>query len=1029
VVQLRVLGTLEVAGEPDDEPVQLRSARSRRLLAALLVRHGEVAPVDWLAEVVWGADQPRNAEGALQNLVSRLRTTLRAADGAGDALLLTRPPGYLIAVGEATSDAVAFEAAAARGRALLATSPGEAVAVLDAALALWRGAAYAEFADSDFARPEAGRLEELRASAVEDLVDGLLATGRHDDALARLEVHVAGHELRERPHAQLVLARYRAGRQAEALEAYRTYRARLDDQLGLEPSGSLRDLESAVLRRDPALDAPPAPVPSAPVGHDTADGVPRPRDGDRTTGPTGPTDWGTTAARDAGVIGRDDDLARLAVLVAPGSIVTLTGPGGVGKTTLASTLAAAVGASAAPAGPVATYPDGVHLLELGALADGAAVPHAVATAIGAQLRPDVSPLDGLVDNLRARRALLVLDNCEHVVAAAADLVHALHAGCPGLALLATSRTPLDVAGEQVWPVPPLPVPPPLVDDPASAGAHAAVQLFVARAQARAPRFRLDEASSAPVSEICRRLDGLPLAIELAAVRMASMSPQDLADRLSWRFRLLHGGPRSAAERHRTLRAVVDWSYDLLDEEQQQAFEVLSVFTGPITLAAAESLVAAVPLPRGRMDAGTVAEVVSDLVDRSMVVARHGRDGTRYALLETLRVYGAERLGGRPWAGDVRRIFAEQRTDVAASCEAELYGAQHIEAMHRLIDEFDDLRAAHSWALQHDLRVAASLVGHLALFAEQRMVSEVARWADQTLAAAESSPEPVDVTRVLAVSAGGARFRGEFELAGRLVEQALALDPPPSTEALLHAVGSEVALLSGALDNAREHSRQVEARAGPDGPFAAMARVMQSLLLTYEGTAAAGAAVARRVRQLADANGWRPVAAWATYAEGEALQDTEPEHSLALHEDAVRQARGTGDSYLVGVALVSAASVAASTGDPRAAAGRFDEVVAHWHEAGNWAHQWTTLRNVADLLARSGAPEDAAVLLGAVSTPHRSASLYGADAERLTVLGATLAEALGDTADSLREHGAGLGDEEVVAWARAALARQAMTSQP
>ena len=554
-VRVRVLGSLQLG---DDDAAQPRSARLRKLLAVLLVYRGTAVSADRLAQAVWGGCQPADPSAALQSLVWRLRQALHATGCEGAVRLLTRPPGYLLEVEGEQVDGVRFER---QVRAAAAESPERAVGLLEDALSLWRGPAYAEFADDDIVRVEATRLEELQLTARLDWVDGLLALDRPGETLARLTVTVEADPLRERPRAQLMRALHRLGRTAEALQVYREYRNLLTAELGLDPSPSLRNLQAAILqqRREPDR-APPA------TGHPSL--------------PSRPP--GNLRLELSDLLGRDDEVAAAQATLERFRVVTLSGVGGVGKTRLALRVAA----DSRP-----RYRDGAWLCELAGVADPSAVPDLVATTLGVQQRLNHTVTDRLVEYLRARSMLLLLDNCEHVLGAVTDLVDTLVRDCPDLTVLATSREPLGIDGERVLPVQPLPVPPAAMPGGAPAAAAVpSVALFSQRATAAAPAFVLTDDNIAAVTEICRRLDGLPLALELAATRVRSLSPAEIADRLERRLSFLRSGRRIRQERHRTLASAVDWSYRLLTPGEQAVFDRCSMFMGSFTLAAAVAVV-------------------------------------------------------------------------------------------------------------------------------------------------------------------------------------------------------------------------------------------------------------------------------------------------------------------------------------------------------------------------------------------------------------------------------------------------------
>ncbi|NED94660.1 AfsR/SARP family transcriptional regulator [Phytoactinopolyspora alkaliphila] len=527
-----VLGSLVIRREGHE--VTLGSPAQRRILAALLVHSGAVVSNDRLIAAVWDENPPDTAVRSLFVYISRLRGLLHSQ---GDEVLITRPPGYVLEIGAEHTDAGRFERLLGEARSLTTDVPETALILLDEALALWRGGAYAEFADAEFAKHEAMRLEELRLAAIEAKQDAGLVLGHHADLVGVIEAHASRHPLRERPRSQLMLALYRCQRHAEALAVFREFRRELDDELGIEPSSRLRLLESAILRQDPELDwtAPPSRIGS----NVDADAAP-------------PRSHGVLPSHALHLIGRDQDVGATAEALYEYRAVTLTGVGGVGKTQLALRVANSVARQ---------YADGVRWCDLAPITDGAAVADALAAAVGARRQPGWTVEQSVVAVLAPRHLLLAVDNCEHVLEAVAPLLEAVIRECPRVTLLCTSRVGLGVTGERLRPIAPLPVPRP--DAGAAAAGSPAVRLFIDRAQAVRPDFTLTGENLTHIAELCRQLDGLPLGIELAAARTRSLNPVDLAARSADRFGLLTTARTSVAPRHRTLRAVVDWSYALL----------------------------------------------------------------------------------------------------------------------------------------------------------------------------------------------------------------------------------------------------------------------------------------------------------------------------------------------------------------------------------------------------------------------------------------------------------------------------------
>ncbi|HEX2048372.1 MAG TPA: BTAD domain-containing putative transcriptional regulator [Acidimicrobiales bacterium] len=669
-MEFRLLGPLEVVAD-DGTIVSLRGLKLRALIAVLALEAGHLVSSDRLIECLYGDELPQQAANALHLLVSKVRRALREA--GADEVVVTRPPGYLLAVGPDQVDALRFAAMVADGRAHLEKGrAGEASATLAGALALWRGDALADFAYEEFAAPERGRLEELRRSAVEDRIEADLALGRHGECVDELRAMVAAHPFRERLWGMLMLALYRAGRQADALRAFQAARQTLGEELGIEPATELRALEAAILAQDPSLDlARPSPPPAAPAAA-AAGNLPRP----------------LTAC-----IGRDDELVRVGEVLDRVRLVTLTGPGGTGKTRLAIEAALRVASG---------FPGGAWMVDLAGVLDGEGVVPAMRSSLGLEGAPlTAPPAQGdaaqLAETLGDRRMLVVLDNCEHLVAKAATAAEDLLSRCPGLTLLCTSREALGVPGEVLFAVPPL-------------APEVAARLFVERALAAAPDLVFDEAARVAVDDICARLDGLPLAIELAASRARALDVTQIAARLGDRFRLLSSGPRTAVPRQRTLRAVVDWSYDLLDPVERLVFERLTVFAAGATLEAAEAVC------RGDgVDEAEVADVLARLVDKSLVTVDRSSGPARFTMLQTLVDYGAERLAEAGGTDAAMRRLGAWALDLARRAERPPVGNGRPLPLRLVADEAENIDAVLAWAVEHDPGLALETAGRLGWF--------------------------------------------------------------------------------------------------------------------------------------------------------------------------------------------------------------------------------------------------------------------------------------------------------------------------
>ncbi len=718
-MNLLVLGPLEVEHEGRAFPV--RRGRPRRLLLALLVRRGDPVPQDVLIDQLWGDGPPVNADNALHLLISYLRRTLAGAEVRIDRA----PSGYRLALPRNAVDMFRFEDLV-RAATNAAADPTQQLRVAEEALALWRGPALSEAADDAFARGEITRLDELRLQAYEARAAGLLALGRHDEALPDLGQLVREHPFRERLHGQFALALYRAGRQADALRALETTRVALVEELGLDPGAGLQTLEQQILRQDPALDPPPgAELPPA------SDAAPLPP-------PAPPPVVPGTPAPLTSLIGREEQVATVRRMLSEHRVVTVTGPGGAGKTRLAVEV-------------VRGREGDVWWADLAPVTPGSGVDVAVAAAVGAGL----ATADAVTE-LRAwiggREALLVLDTCEHVADSVNRLVVGLLTGCPGLRVLATSRRPLGVPGELTWPAPPLALPD-------------AVALFADRASAVRPSLVLDEDTARDVAAVCRLLDGLPLAIELAAGHAAALSPAKIAAVLADRLRLL-GDVDGQHGRHAGLRAAVEWSYDLLSDEEAVFLDRLSVFAGAFALEAGVEVAGA-----GLRTDGL--RLLLGLVRQSLLAPT---DDDHFRLLDTIRAFAAERLAADPdevlAAGD---RHARWYAGFAEDADRNIRGADQAGWLAELRTASADLRAA----LRHCLSgprprptLGAQLVCSLSWFwSYEGSFLEARRWIAAARAAGPHGPR-LDAWLHLATGMH-AESMGEFGTAEEECRQAAA----------------------------------------------------------------------------------------------------------------------------------------------------------------------------------------------------------------------------------------------------------------
>jgi predicted ATPase/DNA-binding SARP family transcriptional activator len=763
-VRIGLLGTLAVYDRAG-RPVQVGGHRVRLLLILLALDAGKVVPAYSLIERLWDSEPPANSGNALQSLVSRLRAALRQG-GLGDQVVESQPAGYRLAVDPEQVDAVAFEALARQGsQALASGDPVTARRILREALDAWRGPALADASGLRFATGPAARLEELRTRAALDLVEAGLALAESESLIGELRAMIAADPVAERPRGLLMRALYAAGRQAEAVAEYAQARDLLASELGVDPSPQLEQIYLGVLRQDlpgaapgPAPDSGPARAPGDISAAELRAGGDPPHRG-RPAAVRKPL---------TSFVGRDEDVARVLKMLDEGRLVTLTGPGGAGKTRLALETAARLSREAAARsrdnGPGRAWAGSqVWFVELTQVTDPGDVPSVVMNALGIRESPVIAhagagqlgslaaPAERLVAALTERHDLLILDNCEHVVAAAAALADQILAGCPDVRVLVTSREPLRIPGESLWPVVPLPVPPPFGPVPgeqapdgtgtgpageasSQVAGYAAVRLLADRAAAVRPGFTVNESNADDVARICRALDGMPLAIELAAARLRTLSAAQLAERLDARFELLTGGSRTVP-RHETLRAVVDWTWELLSGPEQVLARRLATFPAGATLAAAEQV-----CQDGALPADAVLPAIFGLVEKSFLTVAED-DEPRYRMLETIRAYCAGRLAEAGEEDRVRRAFAGYFLRLAETGDPMLRSAGQQTWMRRLTAEQDNMYAALRWAIEHRdvelaLRFGQSLSWFWLLSGQRR---EAGTMAGEILAVSKPAP--------------------------------------------------------------------------------------------------------------------------------------------------------------------------------------------------------------------------------------------------------------------------------------------------
>lgn len=663
-METRVLGPVEVRiGDQVGAPT---GAKQRLLLAALVRDAGRIVPADRLVELLWGDGLPADPRASLRTQVTRLRGFLQDL-GTDPDVLVWSGHGYRLALDPAQVDAEVFTTRLREARQL--DDPDERTREIDEILGLWRGDPYAEMEHRYF-DGQVARLREARQQALEARLEALLEAGRTGEALAAAELLVADDPLRERPRALLMEALYRAGRQHEALATFQEYRRLLSEELGLDPSPALRTLESEILQHRARSDPAPSLAPESRIA-----AAPHPV---------------------TPLIGREAELASARRLLSSVRLLTLTGAGGTGKTRLANELAL----DPIPGREACWVP-------LEKISDPDLVVSQVAAALGVGERPGQSLLETVVEASKGRMLLVVLDNCEHVLEAAASLVSALLEATPDVEILATSRFPLGVSGETAWPVPPLGLPAEGTESVDRIAEAPAVRFLLERARASTPDFQVTRENAGAVAKICRRLDGLPLALELAAARLRLLGAGQLAARLDDLFDVLPEGPRSAPSRQRTLEATIDWTVQLLSEPERELLQELSTFAGGFSLDAVEEICTAGDDPGGKRR--VKLDVLASLLDKSLVTLEAPGEPPRYRMLETLRQYAAQRLRDTPSWIRTRDRHAAHFLALAEEAEPSLFGgAGDARWMSRLDLEEGNLREAVEWGLADPSRVATAL---------------------------------------------------------------------------------------------------------------------------------------------------------------------------------------------------------------------------------------------------------------------------------------------------------------------------------
>ncbi|WP_165968738.1 AfsR/SARP family transcriptional regulator [Arthrobacter crusticola] len=945
----RLLGPLTVTVRGRLLP--LGGLRRRAVLALLLVARGASVGEDAIIDAVWGDNPPRDVRNGLQSHISRLRASWVQTAPDLECPVLRTPGGYRLAMTDVDVDVDEVTSSVAAAGQSLDSRPASAVSLLLHALGCWRGRPLQEFAglpgwpDSALAAEQL-QLDELHRRITEDLVEARLAAGLYAEVLPDLRRMTAQDVLSERPHRLLALALYRSGKPSEALNTLRGYRARLAEEAGLDPSAELGALEAKILAQHPALEPQ--------------------RGGFTANAPRAPLAW---LRPPAPLLGRDADLQRVRDAMAVSPLVTVTGTGGVGKTRLAMEVVSAL-ARETDASPVV-------VLELASLRPGDSIDPVLAGMLGVRPGPEEPLGEVLVDYLRTRRLVLVLDNCEHLLVEVADLLERVLSDGPALTVLATSRERLGLRAEQVVPLGPLSThngAQDFTEAPAQGHRSVATRLFEQSARRVQDDFTLDERTLPAVDELCRRLDGLPLAIELAAGQVRTLGVMGLRDRLDDRLDLL------SLPRQSSLRTVIDRSYALLTAPERAMFAGLSVFDGGFTLEAAERVAG------GALTGSSTVKALTRLVEASMVSVRQDRSGRlRYSLLETLRAYAAERLAADTAAGSAVLSHTAWVVDLVEEAEGALEGPDEAQWVGILEAELPNIRTAwHGCISRSDLTAAARITVALANYAQIHEQSELWPWARALGVHPALAGHPLSAA-VQSAAAQAACLQGDLDEAERLLaaaQQTLKAHPHVSQRAWSCAASANiVAIFRGSYLEAERLAREAYDAPSVSPLWRVILLADIALSRLYRGDIeGAREAVAPCARRAADV-GCPAGRSFAAFVDGEVALVDDPDRAAAALEQAVVIARSVKAGYVEGVAMVSLLSGAMRRRDYQRAVDAFPAVIEHWQRSGMWVQQWTTLRLLAEFLADLDQPRPAVVLLSAADSAAEASVVGGPEAGR------------------------------------------------
>jgi predicted ATPase/DNA-binding SARP family transcriptional activator len=952
-VRLRVLGTTRV--EHDGELEEIPSARQRTILAVLAAAGGRAVSADVLIDALRGDRLPAHPLAALHTQLTRVRQVLGPA---ADALRTDRA-GYSLALGRSQVDAWHFEDLVGMSR-----PERRNASALSEALSLWAGDPFSDADGHPFVEPVAVRLVELRWRGVEELAWARLETGVPDAALAAVDPLLVDDPFRERARAVELRALYAAGRATEALSRYQDYRRRLAEELGLEPSPLLQQIEHDILDHQLPLE----PVRFAPDG-------------------------GPPVLPVSSFLGRHRDLQSVSDQLARARVVTIVGPGGVGKTRLA--LHAAHEARD-------DYPDGVWWCDLVSASPGE-VTTVVAARLGVQERSGEAQVERLAAFLGNRRLLLVLDNCEHVVADACRFVDTIVRRGPALDVLATSRQPLGVDGEHQIRLGPLALP------GGNDASSAAVELFLDRAQAVAPDFQPCGPAWSATVELCRKVGGLPLAIELAAASIARIDVGALADRIGDHLGLLDRPGSVPDDRHRSLTKVLESCCGLLDPDERALLDRLSVFAGPFTLDDAEALDDQSGEPY------VVDRLLGGLVEKSMLLFRP-TDG-RYELLPPVQALCRSRLAAAGERDRRRAQHANLVVEKARRTDRALQTREELRFSAVFDDALAELRSARAWLVQVDDRSRlVDLSASTHWFAMLRNRSEVYRWAEDALVGVGQGARHPGVGRVRACAAHGAAKRGNLPAARRLAQ--VGAETSGDERRFCVEILGQISLFEGRLDDAITCSKAaagLHIDAG-DRLFATNAATVEAVALAYSGHLADAETKARQLRRVAAGIGVPSMQAMTSYILAETIAD--PAAAAAMYQESISLASAVGAEFVSGLANTSLAAREIRAGYHQRARWRLGGVIDHWQRAGIWNQQWLAIRLLIEALDRDGEVEPVAILTGAYAAFELAGPAYGEDAARLADAANRARLRLGaERYAASQRHGATLTGDETAAFAR------------